>query len=207
MYISSCLSNIHNANALVSKINHRLFTLKKVTKFADMRTSKMIANSIILSVFKYSCPLMINSDIIIINKISSLLLKCSRPLLGFISYKWNTSTIMKKLGWVTYSQMITIESVNFIHKCIFDDTPRTINELITFSLNRENNVRSIRKPILKENVNSLRGNQSLIPRAIFLYNSLPDIFRTYNYKKFKKCSKKYIMENFQINCIPKNENK
>merc|ERR1712240_638768 len=100
MYISSSLSNIHNANNLVSKINHRLFTLEKVTKYADIRTSKMIAN-----------------------EISSLLLKCTRPLLGFISYKWNTTTIMKKLGWVTYSQMITIESVNFIHKCIFDDTP------------------------------------------------------------------------------------
>ena len=70
MYILASLSNIHNANNLVSKNNYRLITLKKVTKYADMRTSKMIANAIILSVFKYSCPLMINSDIIILNKVN-----------------------------------------------------------------------------------------------------------------------------------------
>merc|ERR1712240_864052 len=106
MYISASLSNVHNVNNLVSKINYRLITLKKVTRYADLRTSKMIANGIIISVFKYSCPLMINSDIILHNKLNSLLIKCTRPLLGFISYKWNTLTIMKKLGWVTYHKMV-----------------------------------------------------------------------------------------------------
>ena len=59
--------------------------------------------------------------------------------------------------------------------------------------------------MLKENIPAFKGNQSTILRAIFLYNSLPDIFRTYNYKKLKKYAKIFINDNFQNNFIPKNE--
>ena len=106
-------------------------------------------NSIIISVFKYSCPLLIDSNKLLINKLNTLLLKCSRPILGFTSYKLNTTTIMKRLNWNTIHHMIMIESNIFIHKCIFEGLPVTINELLTFSLNREVNVRSVRKPIIK----------------------------------------------------------
>ena len=186
VFISSSLSNIHTVNNIVSKVNNRLHTLKKILRYTDLRTSKMIANAIIISIFKYSCPILINSETILINKLNTLLMKCTRPLLGFQSFKWNTTTIMKKLGWVTVHQMIFIETVNFLHKCIFEGKPATINELIIFSLNREQNVRSIRKPLLRDQFNSAKACQSIIPRAIFLYNKLPDDFRTYNCNKFKK---------------------
>ena len=114
---------------------------------------------------------------------------------------------MKKLGWVTVHQMIFIETVNFLHRCIFEGKPATINELIIFSLNREQNVRSIRKPLLRDQFNSAKACQSIIPRAIFLYNKLPDDFRTYNCNKFKKQSNLFILDNFPNNHIPKNENK
>ena len=77
-------------------------------------------------------------------------MKCTCLLLGFQSYKWNTSTIMKKIGLVTVHHMIFIETVNFLHKCIFEGKLATINELIIFSLSREQNVRSVRKPFLRE---------------------------------------------------------
>ena len=59
--------------------------------------------------------------------------------------------------------MIFIETVNFLHKCIFEGKPATINELIIFSLNREQNVRSVRKPFLRKKFNSTKANQSIIP--------------------------------------------
>ena len=153
----------------------------------------MIMNSIIISVFKYFCPILINSYVLLLNKLNTLLMKCTRPILGFQSYKWTTVSIMKTLGWVTFHHIIFIETVNFLHKCLFEGIPKTINELITYSLNREINVRSIRKPLMKNKSQSIKANQSIIPRAVFLYNKLPDIFRTYNSKKFKKTiSKTYF---------------
>ena len=158
-----------------------------------------------MSIFKYSCPLLINSNKIIINKLNTLLIKCSRPILGYESYKYNTTAIMKKLNWSTVHHMLMIESCIFIHKCIFEGIPTTINELITFSINREKNVRSIRKPLIRIPCNSVKANQSLIYQAVFLYNKLPDIYRTYNINKFKKYTNIFIKENFANNDIPKNE--
>ena len=93
--------------------------------------------------------------------------------------------------------MLIIESNIFIHKCIFEGIPTTINELITFSINREKNVRSIRMPLIRIPCNSVKANQSLIYRAVFLYNKLPDIYRTYNINKFKKYTNIFIKETSQ----------
>ena len=107
-------------------------------------------------------------------------MKCTRPILGLDYYKWRTTTIMKKIGWVTIHSMIFAETVNFIQKCIFEGIPQTINNLITFSLDREINERSICKPLLKFKLDSIKANQTTIPRSTVLYNKMPDIFRTDN---------------------------
>ena len=73
-------------------------------------------------------------------------------------------------------------------------------------MHRVGNVRPVRKPRLKEIIDSNKGTQSLIYRATYLYNLLPDIFRTYNTKKFKKHVTQHILDNFQNNNIPKNVN-
>ena len=86
MYISAGLCNNANINSIISKVNYRLNILRKVLKYTNYRTSKMLVNSIIISVFKYGCPLLINSNTQSLNKINSLLLKCTRPILGFQSY-------------------------------------------------------------------------------------------------------------------------
>ena len=52
---------------------------------------------------------------------------------------------------------------------------------------------------------SVKCSQSLIFRAVFLYNQLPDIFCTYNIKIIKKYATEYIIEIYADNNIPKNE--
>ena len=101
--------------------------------------------------------------------------------------------------------MLIIESCIFIHKSLFEALPVTINELITYSINRGPNVRSVRKPLIREQSPSIKCSQSLIYRAIFFYNQLPDVYRTFNTKKFKKYVTEYITENFSNNNIPKKE--
>ena len=135
----------------------------------------MLMNSIVISVFKYGAPLLINSNNNIMQKLNTLIIKCARPILGFESYKWNTHKIMKSLKWNTFYHTVIIESIVFIQKCIFEDTPQTITELITYSINRSQNVRSIRKPYVKYPIDS------------------------------SKHLKEYIYEYFSSNHIPKNE--
>ena len=90
-----------------------------------------------------------------------------------------------------------------IHKSVFEGTPQTIMDLITFSLNRTKNIRSIRKPLMKEQTSSSKLQQTVMFKSVYLYNLLPDQLRTYNSKKLKKYLKEFIYNYFPNNNIPK----
>ena len=112
---------------------------------------------------------------------------------------------MRELKLMTIHHMIVKESVIFIHKILFNYSPPSITDYMTFSLSNSDNVRLIRRPMIKKAHKSKVASQSLLYRAIYLYNKLPDHFRTYNVKKFTKTIGSYILENFANNSIPKNE--
>ena len=115
IFITAGLSHLATVNLIVSKVNFRLNLIRKVLKYTNRRTSLMIMNSVIISVFKYACPIIIDANVCLHRKLNTLLLKCSRLILGFESYKWNTNKIMSNLGWYTYQQFLMIESVAFLH--------------------------------------------------------------------------------------------
>merc|ERR1712240_340878 len=200
-YFSPGLCNIINVNSIISKVNYRLNIIRKVTKYTNFRTSKIIITSIILNVFKYAAPLMINTDVRSLQKINTLLLKCTRPILGFDSYKWSTNKIMSKINWSTYYHILIYESIMLIHKSVFEGTPQTIMDLITFSLNRTKNIRSIRKPLMKEQTNSSKLQQTVMFKSVYLYNLFPGQLRTYIPKKLKKHLKEFIYQYFPNNNI------
>ena len=114
----------------------------------------MLTNSLIISVFRYASPLLINSSAIKIKKLQVLLMKCIRPILGYQSLKWSTSKIMSKLNWLTIPHMIAKESILFLHKISFENIPKSLFNLYTYSYNNSKNVRSNRKIMVKNISNS-----------------------------------------------------
>ena len=99
-------------------------------------------------------------------------MRCSGPILCFTSYKLSTQKIMGKLNWLTAYQLITKETVLFTHKIVFNNQPQSMTNLITFSLHHSQNVRSICKPIIKEEHNPSKAKKSIIFMGIYLYNKL-----------------------------------
>ena len=81
----------------------------------------MLTNSIIISVIRYASPIFINSNNSSLSKLQTLIMKCSRPILGFKSLKYSTNKIMNLLKWNTIYQMIIKESIIFIHKTVYDN--------------------------------------------------------------------------------------
>ena len=47
-------------------------------------------------------------------------------------------------------------------------------------------------------------SQTIIHRAVFLYNKLPAEIKAFNLKKFKKHAAEYFTKNYANNNIPKN---
>ena len=115
-----------------------------------------------------------------------------------------TVNIMDELEWLTVHHMIIKESIIFIHKVIFENVPPAITNFYTFSLSNSQNIRSIRKPTIKYMSEFENARQSLIYRSVYLYNSLPDEYRTFNPKKLSGYLNFYIKQNIPNNKIPKN---
>ena len=98
-------------------------------------------NSLIVSVFRYCCPLIIDSNSKMINKLQTLLMKCTRIILGFKSYKMSTIAIMKEVNMVTIHHLIIKEAIQFVHKILYDAGPKVIHKLFTFSRSKNENIR------------------------------------------------------------------
>ena len=152
VYITAGLSNIATINNMISNINYRRQVLSEIFKYCNIRTKIILTNSLIISIFRYASPLLINSNNNEINKLQVLLMKCSRPILGFSSYKMSTNKIMSQLKMLTIPHLIMKESILFLHKITYENLPKSIFNLYTYSHNDNNNIRSIRKIMVRENV-------------------------------------------------------
>ena len=99
MYISAGLTNLPTINYIISKVNYRTNVLKEIFRYSNYRTKKIITTSVIISIFRYGAPILIDSTALQLQKLQTLIMKISRPILGFISFKWSTVKIMNNLGW------------------------------------------------------------------------------------------------------------
>ena len=91
--------------------------------------------------------------------------------------------MMKDINFVTIHHMIVKETILFIHKVLYNNSPSVLYNLISYSSIDDNNVQSIRKPRIKISHKSVKVTNSLLYRAIFLYNILEYQTKMYNLKK------------------------
>ena len=61
VFITSGFDHTPNVNAIVSKVNYRVYVLKKIVKYTNTKTRVILYNSLIVSIFSY-CANSIYSD-------------------------------------------------------------------------------------------------------------------------------------------------
>ena len=129
-------------------------------------------------------------------------MKCSRPILGFKSYKYSTQRIMKELNWLNAYQIVTKETIIFIHKIIYDNKPKAMTQFFTFSLINSHNHRFCRKSIVTEKIPSNKGKKSLIFFGNHLYNTLSNDLKFKNPKQLSKYLQNNIGYLFPFDRLP-----
>ena len=110
---------------------------------------------------------------------------------------------MNELNMLTVHHLITKETIQFIHKILFNGCPEVVYKMITYGNINEQNIRSVRKPRMKKHHKSEKVTQSLFYRVIYLYNLLDYEVKMYNPKKLSKYLQKNIFQIFPNNKIPK----
>merc|ERR1712240_550012 len=88
------------------------------SNFSSKKSKIIFFKSMVLSVIRYCSPILIDSDIKMIDKLQTLLIKCTRPILGFSSFKLSTLQIMAELRIQTVHLMIMRETIQLTHKVL-----------------------------------------------------------------------------------------
>merc|ERR1711954_166735 len=202
IYFTSGLTNHVNISNIISKVNFRMYSMREAFNFSNKKSKIIFFKSMVLSVIRYCSPISIDSDAKLIDKLQTLLMKCTRPILGFHSYKMSTLQIMSELRIQTVHLMIVRESIQFIHKVLSKKAPGVIYEL--FIQSNLENVRGVRKYRVKNNHKSSKVTNSLYYRAIYFLNCLDNEVRNYNTKKLSKYLQDNIRYIFPYNKVPKN---
>ena len=106
IYFTSGLDNQPNINKIIQRVNYRINILQKITKYTNVKTSLLLYNSLVVSVFNYCIGCFFNNSVLQNAKLNTLLNKCTHKILGISSYSKTASTNLKQLNWVSFQQMI-----------------------------------------------------------------------------------------------------
>merc|ERR1712115_86028 len=155
----------------------------------------------VISIFRYFSPFLIDSEVKMLDKLQTLLMKCTRPILGIYSFKISTLQIMAKLRILTVHQMVMKESIQFIHKVLSKKSPGVIFNL--FSQSNMDNIRGVRKFRVELSHKSNKVTNSLFYRALYLFNCLETEVRNFKVKKVSKYLQDNLKYIFPYNKIPK----
>ena len=184
IYITSGLDQTPNVNNIISKVNHRINILNKITKYTNIKTSLILYNSLVISVFSYCANNMINTNCKQLNKLNVLLNKCTHKILGITSYKLNTTSILNKLNWLSYYQIIIHESIKLVHRISYESQPPALSQLLFHSLVRSDIDRQVANHWSNKNL-CLPKHQTIFYTGQFTYITLYLI-------TFDFCQKKII---------------
>merc|ERR1712177_43472 len=201
IFFTSGLSNLTNISNIISKINHRMYTMREAFGFSSKCSKTIFLKSMVVSVIRYCSPILIDSEVKILDKLQTQPMKCTRPILGITSFKMSTLQIMAELKILTVHQMIVRDSILFIHKVLTKKTPGGIFNL--FCQSNSENVREVKKYRMKIVHKSSKVTNSLFYRSLFLFNCLPTDIRNCNVKKMSKYLQDNINYIFPYNRIPK----
>ena len=186
VYITSGLHQTPNVNNIISKVNHRVNILNKITRYTNTKTSLILYNSLVISVFSYCASNMINANAKQLTKLNVLLNKCTHRILGITSYRLNTTTILNKLNWLSYHQIVIHESIKLMHRISYESQPPALSQLLYHSLVRSDIDRQVQKPSVKYKSLSAKTSNNFMHRAVHIYNTLPDFIRALPKKSLQR---------------------
>ena len=180
-----------------------MYTMREAFSFSNKNSKIIFLKSMVISIIRYCSPILIDSEVKILDELQTQLMKCTRPILGISSFKMSTLQIMAELRILTVHQMVMKESIQFIHKVLINKSPGVIFNLFCQSNCNMDNIREVRKFRVKITHKSNKVTNSLFYRALYLYNCLSTEVRNYKVKKLSKYLQDNIKYIFPYNKIPK----
>ena len=140
----------------------------------------IVYNSLVLSIIHYVMPLLLNINFKQLNTVNVLVTKAARSAIGYHTYKWSNFKLLNYCKWLNGVHMIYYSTLCFIHKINYEMEPKSIINKLKYNKNNKNS-RYVNAPAcnIYKSKSIITGN-SLLFNGIFIYNKIPDIFKSYN---------------------------
>ena len=201
LYFTNGLDNGPNVTKIIQKVNYRINVLNKIIKLTNTKTSLILYNSLVISIFNYCIGCFINNTSKQNQKLNSLINKCSHKLLGLLSYSKSSSYNLKQLNWVSYYHMMIIGASKLFHKVILYGKPLAYNQYIKQSLINNEGTRRVRHSYIARNSTTSKTSNSLFYRSVKIYNSLPLTLKHLESKQFNKMVKSVVRKTFSLDRV------
>ena len=166
----------------------------------NMGVKIMVLNSLVLSLVRYVIPLLININSKQVKIINNLVMKTARTAIGYHSYYWSNSKVLKTCSWLNGVHLLYYGIVSFIHKCNFEKLPLTIVDRWNYNtrVSSRNNIGPISNKYKSKT--KITGD-SLLHKGVFIYSKIPDYMKLSRGKKFNSNLKLEIPKKFPNNRI------
>ena len=190
-----------NQKSLVKQLGTRLNALKKISRVADFKTRKMLADRLFMSKLVYLIPLWGGCEKFLIKALQMIQNKAARTVckLGIFT---PIKTLLRHCGWLSVNQLVFYHTVILLFKTLANQTPKYLYEMTSTELHY---------PARAENPGKLRVVAEYLPEQGLNYRSYkwrstrswnqlpPDIRTTTNLIQFKVKLKAWVLQNIDIN--------
>ena len=188
----------NNESSLLKSLSIKLNALKIISKVADFKTRKTIANGIIMRRLSYMITVWSSCSKDLMDSLQVVQNRAARIV---TRRKWDTSTAenLQEIGWLSVNQMAKYYTILQLHQVIEDKTPRSIASMFNWDYSYttrqavSNKIKPIGTPRLQQSHESFRW------RSTRLYNLLPmELTQMKDIKAFKQELKRWTIENIPI---------
>ena len=189
---------LDNKESLVKSLSSRVGALKKLSRVANFKNRKMIANGVFMSKLVYLIPLWGGSAKFLIKSLQTLQNKAARAV---TKLDWNTTTseLLKQCSWLSVHQLSVYHTLVLMFKVMQAKSPKYLYSMFSTSYNYKTReaetgkIKYTRQPELGLSKDSFRW------RAAHFYNQLPEKTRsTQNILSFKIAAKQWVKDNIDL---------
>ena len=200
--INNKLKHTSHINTIVSSVNFRMHALRNIAQYTVFKTRLHIANAIIISTLTHLLPLFINAPREQLAKLQTLQNKTVKLVLGHHCFKWSTARMLATCNWHSIYHMLSQQSMALIHNIVVHKQPMAIYGMLNSDMQHTQGRRFARKLFMAHKPITDKLNDTLIYKALSMYNALPQHLISLNTLQFKVAIKKHVHSTQPPDSVP-----
>ena len=190
-----------NENSLVKQLGKRVVALKKISRVADFKTRKMLADGLFMSKLIYLIPLWGGCEKFLIKSLQVVQNKAARAVAKVGIYT-PVQTLLRQCNWLSVHQLVFYHTTILLFKTIQNKNPKHLYDMTSTELAYVTRADSTGKLSVAADYIPEQGlnRRSYKWRSVRFWNELPVHIRTMtNLTMFKSKLKAWVLHNIDIN--------